>query len=43
MMQRGQQQNSEYAGLGLPPEEYCVRVAIAEYQQKLARVARKAA
>jgi DNA topoisomerase-1 len=39
MMQRGEQQNSAYAGLGLKPEEYCVMVVIAEYQQKLAKAA----
>jgi hypothetical protein len=39
MMQQGEQQNSAYAGLGLRPEEYCVMVIIAEYQQKLAKAA----
>jgi len=39
MMQRGEQQNSAYAGSGLKPEEYCVMVVIAEYQQKLAKAA----
>ena len=39
MMQRGEQQSAAYAGLGLRPEEYCVMVAIAEYQTKLAKAA----
>lgn len=43
LMQRGEQQDSAYAGLGLRPEEYCVMVAIAEYQQKLTKAERKAA
>jgi DNA topoisomerase-1 len=43
MMKRGEQQNSAYAGLGLRPEEYCVMVAIADYQDRRAHAARKAA
>jgi DNA topoisomerase I len=43
LMQRGQQQDTEYGSLGLRPEEYCVMVIIAEYQQRLAKAARKAA
>lgn len=39
MMQRGEQQNAAYEGLGLRAEEYCVMVAIAEYQTKLAKAA----
>ena len=39
MMARGEQQDAAYAGLGLRPEEYCVMVAIAEYQTKLAKAA----
>lgn len=38
-MERGEQQNTAYAGLGLRPEEYSVMVLVAEYQQKLAKAA----
>ena len=36
-MELGEQQNSAYAGLGLRPEEYCVMVVVAAYQERLAR------
>jgi DNA topoisomerase I len=39
IMEQGEEQNKAYAGMGLRPEEYCVMVIIAEYQQKLARAA----
>jgi DNA topoisomerase-1 len=38
-MQRGEQQNTAYSGLGLQPEEYTVMVLVAEHQQKLAKAA----
>jgi DNA topoisomerase-1 len=40
VMQQGDEQHAAYAGLGLRPEEYCVMVIVAEYQEKLARQAR---
>jgi DNA topoisomerase-1 len=40
VMQQGQQQNNTYSGLGLSPEEYCVMVVVAEYQENLARQVR---
>ncbi|MFN7997797.1 MAG: DNA topoisomerase IB [Bryobacteraceae bacterium] len=43
MMREGDAQNEAYAGLGLRPEEYCVMVLIAEYQQNLVKKARHAA
>jgi DNA topoisomerase I len=36
-MQQGERQESAYAGLGLRPEEYCVMVTVAGYQEGLAR------
>jgi DNA topoisomerase-1 len=36
-MAQGDQQQAAYAGLGLRPEEYCVMVVVAAYQEKLAR------
>jgi DNA topoisomerase-1 len=43
MMKRGEQQSAAYEGRGLRPDEYCVMVAIAEYQTKHASAPRKAA
>ena len=42
-MERGIEQQTAYSGLGLRPEEYCVMVIIAEYQEKLARQTRSKA
>jgi DNA topoisomerase-1 len=39
-MKEGIQQDNAYAGLGLRPEEYCVMVIVAKYQQEAARAAR---
>ena len=39
MMEQGAEQQTAYAGMGLRPEEYCVMVVIAAYQEKLARKA----
>jgi DNA topoisomerase-1 len=36
-MEQGIEQQTAYAGLGLRPEEYCVMVVIAAYQERLAR------
>jgi DNA topoisomerase-1 len=36
-LERGEQQESAYAGLGLRPEEYCMIVIIAAQQEKTAR------
>jgi DNA topoisomerase-1 len=38
-MERGEQQDSAYAGLGLRPEEYALMVIVAAYQERLARQA----
>jgi DNA topoisomerase-1 len=44
VMEQGTQQQTAYAGKGLRPDEYCVTVVIAAYQEKLARkVSSKAA
>lgn len=40
-MREGVAQNEAYAGLGLRPEEYCVTVIIAEYQEKQVKEARQ--
>ena len=37
VLERGEQQNIAYAGLGLRPEEYAIMVIIAAHQEKLAR------
>jgi len=37
VLEQGVEQSSAYAGLGLSPEEYCVMVIVADYQEKLAR------
>ena len=42
-MQQGEEQNSAYSGLGLRPEEYCVMVTVAKYQQELAQHLRRKA
>jgi DNA topoisomerase-1 len=43
-IRQGEEQNSAYAGLGLRPEEYCVMVTVAKYQEQLAQhLNRKAA
>lgn len=34
---QGEEQNNAHSGLGLSPEEYCVMVTIASYQENLAR------
>jgi len=36
-VEQGEQQNSAYAGMGLRPEEYCVMVIVAKYQENLAK------
>jgi len=36
-MEAGKQQEAAYGGLGLRPEEYCVMVIIAAYQERLAQ------
>lgn len=36
-MRQGEQQQTDYNGLGLRPEEYCVMVVVAEHQERLAR------
>ena len=36
-MEAGEQQHSAYSGLGLRPEEYCLMVTVAGYQESLAR------
>ena len=41
MMQEGAAQNEAYRGLGLRPEEYCVMVIVAEYQEKQVKEARE--
>jgi DNA topoisomerase I len=38
-MERGEEQNTAYAGLGLQPEEYAVMVLVARYQEHLAQAA----
>jgi len=43
VMQRGEEQNGAYAGLGLRPEEYAVMVIVASYQDRLAKAARQKA
>ena len=40
LLAQGAQQDSDYAGLGLRPEEYAVMVIIAAHQEKLAHAAR---
>jgi DNA topoisomerase-1 len=40
IMERGEEQNAAYAGLGLLPEEYSAMVIIAEHQQKMYQRAR---
>lgn len=40
-MREGVAQDEAYAGLGLRPEEYCVMVIIAEYQEKQVKEARQ--
>jgi DNA topoisomerase-1 len=42
-MERGKEQESAYAGMGLSSEEYCVMVTIAAHQEKLARSSRSKA
>jgi DNA topoisomerase-1 len=42
VMQEGEKQHGDYAGMGLRPDEYSVMVIIAEYQQKLAKLSRAA-
>jgi len=42
-LELGEQQDSAYAGMGLAPEEYCVMVTIARYQEDLARGMRETA
>jgi DNA topoisomerase-1 len=37
ILEQGEEQNAAYAGLGLSPEEYCVMVIVAKYQENLAR------
>ncbi|MBV8728245.1 MAG: DNA topoisomerase IB, partial [Acidobacteriia bacterium] len=39
-IEQGAQQNTAYAGMGLSPEEYCVMVVVAGYQENLAKGAR---
>jgi DNA topoisomerase-1 len=39
VLQRGQQQETAYSGLGLSTEEYCVMVIVAEHQTKAAKAA----
>ena len=43
VMQQGVIQDSEYAGLGLRPDEYAVMVIVARYQEEMARGVRKIA
>jgi DNA topoisomerase-1 len=43
VMQQGEVQHGEYAGLGLRPEEYAVMVIVARYQEQLAKSLQKAA
>ncbi len=37
VLERGKQEESAYAGLGLRQEEYCMVVIVAEHQEKTAR------
>jgi DNA topoisomerase I len=39
VLERGERQESAYAGLGLRQEEYCMMVIVAEHQEKAARAA----
>jgi DNA topoisomerase-1 len=39
VLERGKQEESAYAGLGLRQEEYCMIVIVAEHQQRLVRAA----
>lgn len=39
VLERGEEQESAYAGLGLRREEYCMMVIVAEHQGKVARAA----
>jgi DNA topoisomerase-1 len=39
VLERGEQQESAYDGLGLRGEEYCMMVIVAEHQEKVARAA----
>jgi len=42
-LEEGEQQDSAYAGLGLRPDEYCVMVTVARYQERLAHELRRRA
>jgi DNA topoisomerase-1 len=43
VMQQGEEQRGEYAGLGLRPEEYAVMVIVARDQERLAKSVRQKA